>query len=485
MSSVRLRLRRAVAGLAVAVAAAAAVVPGPVPAPAAGAAGQEDDLQVLFVLDVSGSMGRVAPGGASTLLQGAKSAITQVSRSLPAEVALGLRLYGAEYGGTDTATACADTQLAVPPRPGSADQVVEALSGLTPRGDTPIGRSLLESVDDFAAGDGRRVVVLISDGEDTCAPPGPAPCKAAEQIERQDAAIQVETVGLALGGQPAAVNALRCIARATHGTYYSADNTQALAAALRRIADDTIARLGGGKPITGGPRADAARRVGVGAYRDTLRPGATKWYRFRAQPGDLPQVLASVKGPENLRVRYYGRDCATWELRLYNPYGEGGSYQPYGGIGIFDGSGIAAIGAETTDVLADTGVGIDYPGMWSFSVSLARTAIEDCADYFPHTDFPIRISVTLDPDARSEPSDEQGGDQATESPTIDPSDTASPSPSGSGDEFVTPALPPTDVDAGKDSEGGSIDWTIPALVVLLGALGVLAARLIRKRRTGM
>lgn len=480
-------MRRAVAVLAAAVAAVAVVVPGPATASAAGGAPLEDDLQVLFVLDVSGSMARVAPGASSTLLQGAKGAITQVSRSLPAEVALGLRLYGAEYDGTDTATACADTQLAVPPRPGSADQVVDALSGLTPRGDTPIGRSLLESVDDFVAGDGRRVVVLISDGEDTCAPPGPTPCKAAQQIEQQDAAIQVETVGLALGGQPAAVNALRCIARETGGTYYSADNTQALAAALRRIAEQTIARLGGGRPITGGPRADVARRVGVGAYRDVLRPGATKWYRFKAQQGDLPQVLASVQGPDNLRVRYYGRDCATWELRLYNPYGEGGSYQPYGGIGIFDGSGIAAIGAETTDVLADTGVGIDYPGMWSFSVSLARTAIEDCADYFPRTDFPIRISLSLDPEARSEPSDDETGtEQPTESPTIDPSDNGSPSPSGGDDEvFVPPTLPPTDVDAVQDSDGGSIDWTIPALVVLVGALGVLVARLIRKRRTGM
>ncbi|MFC6041911.1 vWA domain-containing protein [Nocardioides hankookensis] len=481
-------MRRAVAALVAAAAAAVAVVvPGPMAAAAPGAGDPEDDLQVLFVLDVSGSMARVAPGGTSTLLQGAKGAITQVSRSLPTEVALGLRVYGAQYDGTDTATACADTQLAVAPRPSSADQVVAALSSLTPRGDTPIGRSLLASVSDFAAGDGRRVVVLISDGEDTCAPPGPVPCQAAKQIEQQDAAIQVETVGLALGGKPAAVNALRCISGATGGTYYSADNTQALAAALRRIAEETIARLGGGRPITGGPRAEAARKVEVGAYRDTLRPGGTKWYRFRAKRGDLPQVLASVQGPDGLRVPYYGRDCATWELRLYNPYGEGGSYQPYGGIGIFDGSGIAAIGAETTGVLADTGAGIDFPGMWSFSVSLAQTAIEDCADYFPRKDFPIRLSVSLDPEARSEPSDdEQGTDPAVETPTAEPSDTGSPSAStGGDDEFVPPALPSTDADAASESDGGSIDWTIPALVVLLGVLGVLVVRLIRKRRTGM
>lgn len=478
-------MRRLIAAAAFALAVAVAVVPGPVRS--AGAATSEDDLQVLFVLDVSGSMARVAPGGTSTLLEGAKGAITQVSRSLPAEVALGLRVYGAQYGGADHATACADTQLAVPPRAASADQVVAALSMLTARGDTPIGRSLLASVDDFAGGDGRRVVVLISDGEDTCAPPGPAPCKAAEQIEHQDAAIQVETVGLALGGQRGAVDALRCIARVTGGSYYSADNTPALAAALRRIAEETIARLGGGRPIDGGPRADVARKIQVGAYRDALRPGATKWYRFRARPGDLPQVSASVQGPDDIRVPYYGRDCPTWELRLYNPYGEGGSYQPYGGIGIFDGSGIAAIGAETTGVLADTGAGIDYPGTWSFSVSLASTAIEDCADYFPHTEFPIRISVTLDPEARSEPADDEKGDgQVTESPATDPSDTVSPSASESGDEvFIPPSLPPTDVDAAKDDDGGSIDWTVPVLVVLVGALGVLVVRLIRKRRTGI
>ncbi len=456
-------------------------------------AADDDPLEVLFVLDVSGSMARATPDASGTLLDGAKAALTRVGRSLPAEVALGLRVYGAGYAGDDRSRSCQDTELVVPPQPASTDRLVDATRDLEPTGDTPIGRSLLAAADDFGRDDGgRRIVVLISDGEDTCHPPGPAPCEAARSLSREQDRLRVETVGLALRGQRAAVDELRCVARVTGGRYYGADNARALSSALGRIADGTIQRLGDGRRVRGGQRPDSAARLRPGGHRDTLRPGATKWYRFRARTGDRPVVQATVKGRPGLWVPHYARDCRSWEVRLYNPYGEGGTYPPYGNTGVFDGTGLAATGVETTGAIAQSGSGIDFPGTWRVSVSLARTAIEECADHLPlRHDFPFHLRVSLEAEPGDLPVAPESAAPSAAASAGETDGSAEPAASsgppgataGGDDGFVAPALPaePTGA-ADSDVEA---PWTAPLTVVLvaalLGAIGYLVVRWRRSR----
>lgn len=471
------------------------------------AAEEAPPLQVLFVLDVSGSMGRTIDGSSQTLLQGATAALAQVSRTLPPEVALGLRVYGATYGGEDRDTSCADTQLVVPPAAGSAKAVVEAATGLAPLGETPIGRSLLAAAGDFAGErtSGQRVVVLISDGEDTCHPPDPRPCRAARTVERRDPVVRVETVGLALSGQKQAVDALRCVAETTGGQYYAADNAQGLAAALAQIAESTIERLGPGKPVTGALRPEDAPVVTEGAYRIKLRPGTMRWFRFEAAEGDLPEVLATVQGVSGLRVPYYGRSCETWHVQLFNPYGEGGTYPPYANTNIFDGTGFAGAGGRGAKPISATADGIDFPGQWTFSLALAPTddpilrELPRCADYFPRdTPFDVRFTLTLDADAQPDLPDNtiggDGGDTPAASPSSDPLVSPSPTltepPAGAGSTattgaaddaggFISPDLPA----AAADEPEPGVDWAGTAVAVLVAALvGLLVLLFVRWRR---
>ena len=279
------------------------------------------------MLDVSGSMARVAPGGSSTLLQGAKGAITQVSRSLPAEVALGLRVYGAEYGGTDTATACADTQLAVPPRPGVRGPGGGGALGADPsrrHPDRPVARGERGRL---RRGDGRRVVVLSVTARTTA--PRPARTgQGPERIEHRTPRSRWETVGLALGGQPAAVDALRCIAGAPAARRATRPTTRrhGRGAAPDRGADHRAARRGG-RPITAG----LGRTPPQGPGRRLPRhppSGRHQVVPVRATSGRPAQVPASVKDPRPPRPLATVATARPGSCASTTRYGEGAATSP-------------------------------------------------------------------------------------------------------------------------------------------------------------
>src|SRR5690606_40031567 len=103
------------------------------------------------------------------------------------------------------------------------------VDGLQASGFTPIGRSLQAAVDDLPP-EGRRTVVLVSDGIDTCAPP--RACDVARQIVADGVELRVEAVGFQVDA--AAAEELRCIAEATGGTYRPADDAADLARELNR-----------------------------------------------------------------------------------------------------------------------------------------------------------------------------------------------------------------------------------------------------------
>ena len=121
--------------------------------------------------------------------------------------------------------------------------MVAAAARLRPTGDTPIGLALTRAADDLAGGTAsRRVVVLISDGEDNCSAPGSSPCQVVRGLDDSGVKVRVESVGVALAGKAAAQDALRCVAARSGGSYYDAEDADALSAALQRISSDALGR---------------------------------------------------------------------------------------------------------------------------------------------------------------------------------------------------------------------------------------------------
>ena len=105
------------------------------------------------------------------LIDGAKGALTRLIGGLPDGSQVGLMVYGHRVPNDDRANGCRDTELVVPVGPLDRQGLLDAVDGVEAKGFTPIGQSLDQA--SAALPDGRGTVILVSVGEDTCAPPVP------------------------------------------------------------------------------------------------------------------------------------------------------------------------------------------------------------------------------------------------------------------------------------------------------------------------
>ncbi|NUU20183.1 MAG: VWA domain-containing protein [Streptomycetaceae bacterium] len=283
------------AGLLPATGTAAAAPEAPA-APAAPAEGTQPPKMEL-VLDLSGSMKENDAGG-QTRLGAAKQAVTRIIDTAPEQVQLGMRVYGATYPGEDKKQGCADTQQVLPVTAMNAAARADAknrVAGFNAVGFTPIGVSLREAAKDLGPNGARRVV-LVSDGEDTCAPP--PPCEVAKELKSQGVELTVDTVGFKTTG--AARDQLKCIADVTGGSYADADNAEALTAnlgTLFRKAWTTYQATG--TPIKGSINGCSdAPLITPGQYLDGFTGGRDLYYKVKKRPDQLLQVSATAIAEE-------------------------------------------------------------------------------------------------------------------------------------------------------------------------------------------
>ena len=172
------------------------------------------DRSVLLILDASGSMNATLPNG-ETRIAVAQRAVKGVASFIPGEAQLSLRLYGSQSPRENKD--CEDTKLAVPFAPASVSgaPITAAVDGATAQGYTPIAYSLDQAAGDFPADAKERVIVLVSDGKETCKGD---PTVAAKALAAKG--ITVHTVGFIV--DTAARGQLQAIARATGGSYFDA-----------------------------------------------------------------------------------------------------------------------------------------------------------------------------------------------------------------------------------------------------------------------
>ena len=194
------------------------------------------DRSVLLILDASGSMNAKLPNR-ETRMAVAQRAVKGVASLVPAQTQLSLRMYGAQSAASRKN--CQDTHLAVPFSAASAagGPITAAVDGAKAQGYTPIAYSLGQAANDFPADAKVRVIVLVSDGKETCQGD---PVLAARALAAKG--ITVHTVGFVV--DTAARGQLQAIARATGGTYFDAPVgpelpdtlKQALNACAQRVA---------------------------------------------------------------------------------------------------------------------------------------------------------------------------------------------------------------------------------------------------------
>lgn len=181
------------------------------------------DAAIEIVLDTSGSMRQqIEPG--RTRAEVAKSAMTElVTNQLPAGALVALRTFG------DTPDSC-DTNLAVPLQPLDPGAMASTIDQLPVVNlvRTPIAASLEAVASDLGEAPGPKIVVLVTDGEETC---DGDPAAAIGGLVDQGFDVHVNIVGFALND-----DALRATfqewARLGQGSYFDATNAEQLGAAI-------------------------------------------------------------------------------------------------------------------------------------------------------------------------------------------------------------------------------------------------------------
>ncbi|TDW66854.1 VWA domain-containing protein [Kribbella pratensis] len=228
--------------------------------------------KLVLVLDSSGSMKEPA-GDGQTKIAAARTALTQVVTKLPTAAEVGLRVYGATVFKRTQPGACTDTQLTVPIGTNNRPQLQAAIAKYKPYGETPIGYALQQAAKDLGPV-GQRTIVLVSDGEATCAPD---PCVVAQSIAKQGIELKIDVVGFRVAGK--ARTQLQCVAREGRGDYYDADSTLDLEAGLDRLSTRAFRPFRiSGTPVHGGPQQEGAPTLAPGHYSDTFGNDQTAKY---------------------------------------------------------------------------------------------------------------------------------------------------------------------------------------------------------------
>lgn len=246
--------------------------------------------KVDLVLDVSGSMRTRDIDGASRMAA-AKQAFNEVLDAVPQEVELGIRTLGANYPGKDTKVGCKDTKQLYPVGPLDRTEAKTAVATLAPTGWTPIGPALLGAADDLEGdGDATRRIVLITDGEDTCAPLDP--CEVAREIAAKGIHLTIDTLGLVPDDKTR--RQLTCIAEATGGTYTSVQHTDELSGRVKQLVDRAADPVVTPVAIEGAARCADAPRIRPGLYSDREKFSEHRWYRVDVRPGQELRASVSV-----------------------------------------------------------------------------------------------------------------------------------------------------------------------------------------------
>lgn len=237
---------------------------------------------IEIILDASGSM--LQKIGGQRRIDIAKQTLSKLTSSgIPAGTPFALRVFGREVDSCQT-------DLDIPLSPLNAATVGSKINALEAKNNarTPIGASLEKVTSDLASVKGERLVVLLTDGEETC---GGDPAAAIAALTKAGTTVRVNIVGFA-------IEDLKLAATFSHwaslgnGTYFDAKDAAGLSNALTQSMRSTFEVVTPqGQVVANGVTGGEAVSVMPGTY--TVR---IKGQNSRAQSVQIEQkATATVK----------------------------------------------------------------------------------------------------------------------------------------------------------------------------------------------
>lgn len=177
--------------------------------------------RTMIILDGSGSMWGQIDG--TPKLEIARSALSEVLASLPADTELGLIAYGHRTKGD-----CDDIETLVPAAIGTASAISSAADNMQFLGKTPLTESVRRAAEELRSTEDKATVVLITDGIETCQ--GDT-CALATELEASGVDFTAHVVGFGLTKDEG--QQVSCLADMTGGKFITADSLAELIVALQ------------------------------------------------------------------------------------------------------------------------------------------------------------------------------------------------------------------------------------------------------------
>lgn len=253
-------------------------------------------LYIEYILDASNSMNEPLPSGEAKI-DVAKKVVCNLIDNIAAEakgnVNIGLRIYGANFDPTGTKEkACRDSVLEVPIAGIKADIIKQKVTGLKAEGYTPIAYSLELASKDFPAGEGdSNIIILVSDGQETC---GGDPVGVIKKLKEQGFEVVVHCIGFAV--EEEARKQLEAIAQASGGLYYSAENADQLNVYLKKVTERAFEEYeAAGEKVEPGALISKAPGIEPGDYQWKIRMQEVNFYKVKVYKGQKIKASLIVK----------------------------------------------------------------------------------------------------------------------------------------------------------------------------------------------
>lgn len=218
-----------------------------------GAERNTEQTSIEILIDCSGSM-KESIGGMlgdhEPKMEAAKRVLEQTIATMPADVNVGLRVFGQSFR-NDPFVDCQQTALLVPIGTHNRRAIVERIRQMRPFGLTPLTYAIREAAGDLEQMGGRKQIILISDGAETC---GQDPCMLVRMLTERGFNIKIDIVGLGLRNDRESKIQLNCIANQSGGHFYDSNTSAELVDNLRKITSESKIS---GKVLTKLKKSDA------------------------------------------------------------------------------------------------------------------------------------------------------------------------------------------------------------------------------------
>lgn len=189
---------------------------------------------IEFLLDLSGSMRKVADG--ETQIETARQALAKALANIQGDTQTALRVYGHRVEQTNKAESCKDTELVVPFAADNHATIKSKMAALEPKGFTPIAYSLEQSKNDFSlTREAKKVIILLSDGEETC---DGDPIAVLKKLKEEGFELVVHAIGFNVDAKTR--EQLEAIADFTGGKYFDAQGASQLSEALKEATQEAV-----------------------------------------------------------------------------------------------------------------------------------------------------------------------------------------------------------------------------------------------------